>query len=275
MWQGLHARPRDPSHWARLATLKAELGRTGALVSDVALERWLLLRMAGASLERVAALPVSPDVQRLFLEEFTLYAAPDKRRSPLLALGTPTFRAACEVASLARFPAGQLHWDVSGLERRALLRVPTAQLPRVLTFVAARMRGFGPAYFSHVNGLRRNPFVWVETESNKSYYRMARSLERQPEMLGLVTRAWFHDPDLEATSPHLAWTNRVFTENGGIVVANGKAESDAGFLANNTDRQAAYERGEYRPKYGLVLWPRAAMIAWANRHPELADSETS
>lgn len=256
----------------RIAAVKRAIANDPPPSPDTALERLLILRAVARSIGRVSALPVSDAVKTLFYEEFMLYARPDARRAPLLAIGQGGFTAACEVATLRRFPAGQLHWNLSGLPRRMLLDVPPPLIPRTLAFVAWRMHGFAPAFFSHVNGLRRNRFVWLEEESNRSYYRMATSLDAQPRTLGLVTRSWFHDPELAATSPHLAWTNRVILENGGFVVRAGEAGPDEGFLSNNEARRRAYETGQYRPHLGLVLWPRDEMMAWARRNPGLADS---
>lgn len=271
----LHAGPRLgvrlDAALSALATLKVRLSAEGALPDDIALERLALLRAAHASLDRVPSLPVDPGVQRLFYEEFTIYAESKPRQRPLLALGTASFRAACQVVALVRFPAGQYHWDVSGLSRRMLLHVAPRELPRVLGMLAFRMRGIAPTLFPHVNAFRRNPFVWIEAESNRSFHRMARALALQPQLRGLVTRAWFHDPDLGRVSPHLAWVNRVVLENGGLVVANGSAAGDPDVSTNNAAREHAVARGDYRPRYGLVLWPRAAMLDWAARHPEFAD----
>ena len=255
----------------RLATLKAELARAGVLTSETVFERSVLLRSARASLGEVPRLPLTRSVKEMFYDEFVLCAAPDARRAPLLELGTSTFRAMCEVVSLARFPAGQLHWNTSGLPRSMLVDVRRRDLAGVLFFVANKMRGFAPAAFTHVNELRRNRFIWLEEESNRSYHRIARSLEHQPESRGLVTRAWFHDPDLGRVSPHLAWTNRVIVENGGIVVRAGTPDLNDVF-ANNSARRDAYERGSYRPQFGLVLWPRAELIEWARRNPQYADA---
>jgi hypothetical protein len=263
---------------AALHTVKSQLRDAGAApelaevaTADTTLERLVLLRAARDAIPRVPSLLVDAGVQRLFYEEFRVFAEPRPRQRPLFAVGTATFHAACALVALARFPAGQYHWDVSGLSRRMLLDVPRRDLPRVLAVLALRMRGLAPAFFPHVNAWRRNPFVWIEAESNRAFHRMARALTRQPHVRGLVTRAWFHDPGLGSVSPHLAWTNRVFEENGGIVVANGAADDDPDVRANNATRQQAVEAGRYRPRYGLVLWPRAAMLDWAARHPEFAD----
>lgn len=269
------ARPIDAAVDA-LAALRARLAADGvpaegASVNEIALERLVLLRAAHAAADRVPSLPVDRAVQRLFYDEFRLYAEPKPRQRPLLALGTASFRAACELVALVRFPAGQYHWDVSGLSRRMLLDVAPRDLPRVLALLAFRMRGVAPTFFPHVNAFRRNPFVWIEAESNQAFHRMARALALQPHVRGLVTRAWFHDPDLGAVSPHLAWTNRIFLENGGLATANGPADDDPDVRANNAARRQAVAEGRYRPRYGLVLWPRAAMLDWAARHPEFAE----
>ena len=261
-----------PPAIARIGELKARLAADGALPAEIALERLVLLRSARAALHHVPALPVDDGVRTLFYEEFRVYATPKLKQRPLLVVGTASFQAAGELVSLTRFPAGQYHWDVSGLPRRMVAQVPLRDLPRVLHMVARRMRGFAPAFYPHVNAFRRNPFVWTETESNRSFHRMARALRLQPDVLGLVARAWLHDPDLAAVSPHLGWINRVFVENGGLVVPNGDAADNPDVLANNASRQQAVERGQYRPRYGLVIWPRNAMLDWAARHPELADA---
>ena len=59
----------------------------------------------------------------------------------------------------------------------------------------------------------------------------------------------------------------------GICAASlgGIAGNDSGTFKNNTDRQAAATRGDYVPREGIVLWPRKAMLAWADRQTDLDD----
>lgn len=263
--------PDDASARDALAALKRELADAGELPAPTALERWLLLRAMRPRIDALPRLAVGPAVEQLFLQEFALCARPDARRAPLYELGRPPFLATAEVAALRRFPAGQLHWNVSGMERRLLLRMRRRDAVRVLAFVARRLGRFAPLFFSHVNGLRKNRFVWMETESNRSYYRMADAMSRQPAVRGLATVSWFHGLDVPETAPNLAWTNRVIVDNGGMVVDVGPAPADAGFLENSAERRAAFEAGTYRPRLGLVLWPRDAMLDWAARNPQLAD----
>ena len=215
-------------------------------------ERFLLAAAALANLDAAMAQPLDLRVQALRLAEFELYAAPDRRRRSLFTVASQTFRSACEVVLLQRFPAGQLHWNLSGLSRRDIARVPLRQMPAFLSFLAFTFGGRGPVFFSHVNGLRKNRFIWLGQESNESYWRVAWCMRLQPRILGLVTRSWFHNPSIAQASPRLEWLNRVILENNGRIVRNGSAGTDSGFLENNGARQAAYEAGSYQPHYGLV-----------------------
>jgi hypothetical protein len=236
-----------------------------------AFERWLLGAAAVQRLELIERLPVVESVKQLLLAEICLYVSPPRRTVSLLSVGAYSFDVAAMVALLRRMPAGQYHWETTGLSRRYLLQVAKPRLPRALWTVYGQMGGHSPVIFPHVNPYRRNPFVWLEAESNRSFHRMARSMELQPNVRGLVTRAWLHDPGLAAISPHLAWTNRVFLENGGVVLANGSALDEPASRENSKERQQAFDEGRYDPQFGLVLWPRRAMIRWAAQHPELGD----
>jgi hypothetical protein len=67
--------------------------------------------------------------------------------------------------------------------------------------------------------------------------------------------------------------NRVFLENGGLVVVMGLADADCGVLSRSPERKKLYDAGLFKPTTGLVIWPRRAMLDWAARHPELAGRE--
>jgi hypothetical protein len=97
-------------------------------------------------------------------------------------------------------------------------------------------------------------------------------MKLQPAIKGFFTTAWFYSPDLFEVSRHLSWLNKVFSENGGLVVKLGLAPLDSGVFARSPERRKAYEEGRFKPTLGLVLWPRTQMIRWADEHPELEDS---
>ena len=50
---------------------------------------------------------------------------------------------------------------------------------------------------------------------------------------------------------------------------------ERGFLVGNELRRQQYDSGVFRPRETILLWPRADMLAWARRHPELADGARS
>jgi hypothetical protein len=254
----------------RLAVLKDTLVRAGYPVAGGAFERFLIVAAAEDAIDRLAAVPVDERVQDLFCQNFQMYAVPDKLPEPF-DLARASFIAMGRIATLSRFPAGQLDWEVSGIPRSWLLKVPRRSVPRLVASILFELRGFQPAFFSHINPNRRNQGILLERESLRSYHRMARSMEQQPEIKGLITASWLHSPDTFAVSPHLAWLNKVFVENGGHVLSLGPAEIDSGVLHRSPERQQAYDAGTFKPTEALVIWPRAAMLAWAAGHEELRE----
>jgi hypothetical protein len=254
----------------RLAVLKETLAQAGYPVGGGAFERFLIVAAAADAIDRLAALPVDERVKDLFCQNFLMYAVPDKLPEPF-DLSRASFITMGRIATVSRFPAGQLDWEVSGIPRSWLLKVPPRSLPRLVSSILFELRGFQPAYFSHINPNRRNQGILLERESLRSYHRMARSMERQPEIRGLITASWLHSPDTFTVSPHLAWLNKVFVENGGHVLSLGPADIDSGVLHRSPERQQAYDAGTFKPTEALVIWPRAAMLAWAAGHEELRD----
>jgi hypothetical protein len=239
-----------------------------ARLRDAALdEGWrTLVRSAADSLERVSDLPVPVDVVRLICAEFSFIATADDAARAKAHPATPRYERLAAIAALRRFPAGQFEWEISGLSRSDCIRTGRS-LPRVAWFVARRMGGLRPVFFSHLNP-RRAQVSLSEHEANRSYHRMARALEQQPEIIGFAACSWFRSPGTHRVSPHLSWLSRVFEENGGLVVEAGKTTADCGVLHRSETRRAAYAAGTFVPTRGLVMWPRAAMIAWARAHPE-------
>jgi hypothetical protein len=243
--------------------------RTAIASAEGSLERLLLLRGALQALPRVPLLPVSEDVQRLFCEGFDYIAAPPPGAS--FDAARASFVAMSKLVTLRRFPAGQFHWEMSGLPRSWLLKVSGRERIRLLFWLATRLKGRAPVFFLHLNAQRRNRYLLTEREADKSYFRMAQSMALQPGVKGLVASSWLNSPDTFAVSPHLSWMNRTFVENGALAVTMGPADPNSGVLARSPERKRAFEAGTFRPTLGLVIWPRDAMLAWAASHPELGN----
>ena len=253
----------------RLAKLKEKLEQQGYPVGSGAFERMLIVSAAHDSLDDLMALPVDERVREFFCQNFEAYAA--GRVPEPFDLSHPSFVCMARVSTLSRFPAGQLDWEVSGIPRSWLLKVPTRRLHRLAAAIMFELGGLGPAFFSHVNPNRRNQGILLERESLRSYHRMARTMERQPEIRGLITASWLHSSDTFAVSPHLSWLNAVFLENSGHIIPLGRVDVESGVLHRSPERQQAFDAGRFTPTEALVIWPRHAMLAWAVQHEELRD----
>jgi hypothetical protein len=248
--------------------LLAELAAAGHIDSDAVVERCLLIQTARASLATLPALPVSESVKAMVCDEVQSWTRLGQHEKAGFRVGTSRFVDMSLIASLRRFPAGQFDWVRGGLPLSYLLSVTPRELPRALYTAAVRLRGRAPVFFTHF-GYRRFEQSLSEMEANRSYYRMARSMELQPDVKGLVASSWFRSPDTHRVSPHLAWVNTVVVENGGFAAVRGPADPNCGVFVRSQTRRHLYERGEFTPTIGLVLWPRRAMLAWAAAHPEL------
>jgi len=251
----------------RLRAIRRQLDAAGMPVRGGAFERFLVVAAAAKAADRVAHLPIDERVKELFYRKFSLYATGASHETFDVDRGS--FVAMAGVATLRRFPAGQLDWVVSGVPRSWLLRLRPADLPRFVRVVVLELGGFAPAFFSHLDPTRPNHATLLERESLRSYHRMAQSMERQPSIKGLITASWFHSPDTFVVSPHLAWANDVFRRHGGHVFQLGAVDPDCGVFHRSPERRQAFERGAFTPTEALVIWPRSAMLAWAAEHQDL------
>jgi hypothetical protein len=248
-----------------LAAIKADLECSGLDLADARFERYVLTSAALRSIERLDQAPLSASVKALCCD---LYARLPQRRSRL-DLAHHSFVELSKIATLRRFPAGQFDWEPSGLPRSWLPKIrPMPALYRTLHVIATRMRRFGPAFFIHT-GVGGKNYVLLEREAERSYYRMAQSMALQPRTIGLITASWLFSPDTFAISPHLAWLNRVFRENGAVLATMGPADPDCGVLHRSPERKRAYDEGRLKPTLGLVIWPRDEMLAWAGTRRDL------
>ncbi len=248
-----------------IAPLLALRELVGDGVAPGAFERFALTITALGSLSRLEREPVAPRVKQLAAETFVRWT------NPATVIDAPRHRfvAYAKLASLRRLPAGLFDWERSGLPRSWLPRIrPGRQLARILALVARRWRGFGPAFYGHLTVCRKVHAI-LPRDTYRAYYLMAASMALQPAVKGYMTAAWFHSPDTFSVTPHLAWMNHIFQENGALLATAGPDDPSAGGLRRSPERQRAFEDGSFKPTLGLVIWPREEMLAWAASHPEL------
>lgn len=130
------------------------------------------------------------------------------------------------------------------------------------------MGGFGPVAELHLNERRKNRMILLEKEANLSYFRVARSLEKQPQIRAVMMMSWLFCRSTAVVTPRLEWLRRTLEAGGALLTDLGPADRDAGFLTGSQERRQMYEEGTYRPQSTCVLWPRKQLIAWAKQHPE-------
>jgi hypothetical protein len=260
----LHSYRSDRAWPVPVARVFDALNTDPQMAASFAPLRFLLVSAALDALDRLRATRISPEVQTLMCGEFRFFAEPEEDWLHTFETGSNTSIAFAELALLERFSAGQLHWTVSGIPRSWMLRVPPRDYLRVLKALI-RMGGFRPGMFIHITPPRSYLPVLLERESLRSYQRMAESMELQPEVRGIITASWLHSEDTLRISPHLGWMNRIILENGGTVSHIGYSDPNAGFLVGSPERQRLYNEGKYRPRDGLVIWPRHAVLDWLAR----------
>jgi hypothetical protein len=246
------------------------LGDRATPDGKIALARWLLIQASVVALEKLGGLAVDDSVKSLFCTEFRFFADPEIRWiKDFQPDHNASLRSMCRVALLKRFPAGQSQWELSGFPRSWLGKVPRRSLPSLLSFLTTKLRGFSPLFELHTSS---RTIVLLEKEANQSYYRLAKTLAMQPSIKGIMMASWFHSPETFRVSRHLAWLNEVFAKNNAFLTTLGPAGPNSGFLAGSVVRRKLYEKGEFKPTIGLVLWARNDAIAWAAAHPEFDEA---
>jgi len=259
----------DSADIAPILALKKSLQQSGLRWDGDTFERALLASAAEATAPGIDGLPVHPGVKRLLRDEFAFYTEPSANAANALEPGKYLFTTGCRVISLRRFPCGPMDWVVSGLPRSWIVKAPPLEIPRFLWFVVRRMGGVAPLFYMHVARRPKNRGLLLEKEVLASYYRMARSLEYQPDIKGILGSSWFFDPAALRDNPHLAWVNRPYLETKSLIMPLFPADADAGFLEYNAARKKQFAEGTLRYRIAAAIWPRQSALDWAAQHPEL------
>lgn len=231
-------------------------------------ERVLLTLASQHAIPQVPGLAVADSVKRLLADEFLSFANPPSAWERCFQIDDVRYREMVRVASLRRFPVGQFQWEVSGFPRSWVAR---ARQPWRVLFDIGRMGGFAPFFELHLNDRRKNRLILLEKEAQFSYCRVARSIEKQPAVRGLMMSSWLFCASTARVTPRLAWLREIPQSAGASLVDLGSATPESGFLIGSEERRKMYEEGTYRPKIACVLWPRKSLIEWANAHPEFED----
>src|SRR3954465_314551 len=258
-----------PASAHRVIELRHSLGAEPLPAGMV--ETFLLLHTACRNRAALLRLGMGDGVLRCLADELRFLAAPTPPDRAQLLAASHGFISMAKVVTMRRFPAGQLQFEPSAIPISWILRHEPRKMARLAMFLGRHLRGRGPVFFHHLAWRRKNRFMLVEKEQNRSYHRIAQSLALKPNIKALVTESWLHSPETLRVSPHLAWLNKPFVECGGMIVELGDASEANGVFTGSAERRRLYEEGRFRPTTAMVIWPRSAMLDWAANHTEFAD----
>jgi hypothetical protein len=262
--------PHDHHSFTWLTGLRAAFPRE-AVEAGVSPGHYAALSALPAAASRIASAPVTDRIKRRYIAFIHQIADRAKRWESHFDVEGSRFYDLAHLASLRRFPAGDLCFQVNRRLPVFLgLRVHPLDWPGLLHAMLFAVRGLGPTMTLHFNYARDNWLVVSQDEFERSLWRIAKVAERYPDLKALMTMSWFHSAAVGETFPRLAWMRNVFIEGGAYAVdlEPGKA---ADICYNSAKRRELYEQGKFCPRQTLVLWPRAALLSWAAKRPELAD----
>jgi hypothetical protein len=250
---------------AKIETLRrlTEDAKCAGNWSRGAIERFGALEASRVALPRLASLPVDESVNWQFCDLVRRVASTAQGWGNYFDYDSDAFEEVARIVTLRRFHAGQLSFDVMAMPRTWLLKVHPLALPGVLRELFYEAGGRGPMVMPHVNYWRSNPMMMLKEEHELSMWRIARSIELQPRIKGLVASSWLYSIEVGEVSPHLAWLRDFYQDNGAYITDMEPAPERAGFMVGSKFRRRLYLEGKFRPRQTLVLWPRASMLAWA------------
>lgn len=160
------------------------------------------------------------------------------------------------------FPAGARLIDLHSGVPRKLLLWQGAGLPSALRFLYMA-GGFRPWFETHVDP--RDLSQFNESGLRQMYLRVAALLEVNPQIRGVFGASWFYDPGLQTISPHLAYLQQMPRQHGARLLRTAATPGmTRSALAKSRRRREAYELGLYRPQCYFLIWPRSALLQWAN-----------
>ncbi len=262
--------PYDARCMEVLRRLKRDVSEHGHS-APFAVERFMTVQAYLVALPRLMHMPVPDSIKRQFCITCRDIASTPQRPDERLALDSAAFAELAQIVTLRRLHAGELSFDVMRMPLAWLLKAHPFDLAGFLRELCFGMRGVGPVVMPHVNYWRSNQMFLRKREHDRAIWRIAQFVNDEPAIKGVAYSSWLFAVETGEESPHLGWLREFFAVENARIIDAGPALTDAGFLVGNERRRQLYASGVFRPREAIVLWSRADMLAWAHRHPELAD----
>jgi hypothetical protein len=115
-----------------------------------------------------------------------------------------------------------MEWELDSIPRSYFLEAGFPASLRFLAFVLFRMKGRGHFFYA-CRTAPRNRALSLPKEVLRACYRIARSMQLQPEIRALPAHAWFPDPAAVKDYPNLEVLNQPYFKEGGLIVLLGPA----------------------------------------------------
>ncbi len=165
--------------------------------------------------------------------------------------------------AIARLQFMPLHSSVaefySGFGLKQGLSLSVVQSIKFLLF--SLKYGRKPYYRIHLHVPLLNDFTSEGWEA--SYLQIAELLNHNKNIKGVVRSSWFFDPEIRKISPNLSYLQNLPLSNGAVSFYQ-NPDITGSALAKSKTRRELFDEGKYKPMNYLLVWPRNALIEWAD-----------
>jgi hypothetical protein len=128
------------------------------------------------------------------------------------------------------------------------------------------MRVGGPTWFCLHTDTRNTKF-FNEQGMIRAYLLLAALLRNHPGVKGIARTSWFVDPAIRRVSPRLAYLQQLPVDNGAFLVRLGPDPIHTErAIAKSESRRSMVEAGTYVPTGYSLVWPRQALLRWAESY---------
>lgn len=255
---------------ATMKSMRAENGaerQSSEVTAEQEIIRAIFARLLEQNRSRIESTPYPSRVHELTQKEFArIQTAVDEEPHEYFTLSAYLCRCDLRILSFGRRPVGPEHLEIDGLPRSVAFKGGIGQFARA-TRLFVTTKGFKPFFVTHL-GHGYDPatflFSYSKRAQKKMFLTIAECLQMHPEVKGLLAGSWWHDPQLEDVAPHLTYLRTGWTDNGAdIFFWESSEEIDEVATRNSPARRELLEKGEYKPRSYIAVWPRESLLAWA------------
>jgi hypothetical protein len=220
-----------PGNIAAIRRMRDAVNPCG-VVGLPSVERYAVLQALTVALPRVNGLRLGVPVKRKFAGLAMRVARPSEQwQLNFAAARMPFMEQMSAMATLRDFPAGELTFNFCPrLSYAWPLRFPPRAVPGFLLEVGAGLKGCGPLIFPHINRWRPIPLIIRKVETERSLWRIAKTMEIRPEVKMLVCDSWLNCASVSEVAPHLSWLRGFYEDAGAYIVDMEPADEKSGYL---------------------------------------------